>query len=75
MDYNRILDLLVALTLFLIISGMVFVLTFNSAIETIKERINDLAIECTNTPTLNSIEITYNNEIIHCLVYEKSFQT
>lgn len=72
MNFGRILDIFIALAIFAIILFIFSSIFIDSTIESVKQKLNNLTISCSESPSLNSSQIVFdNNNVIYCSVLEK----
>ena len=70
MDFELFTNQLLSIVVLILLLIGSSVLIINYAIETIKQKANNLVINCTETPIVNSTTITVFDTVVYCYLSE-----
>lgn len=65
---DRVAEVTIALLITLIFVIMVFSIFFNATLATVEQRINNLSVECSDSPSSNAIVVDLGDLTVYCLV-------
>jgi len=71
MNFEHFPAIMAAIAIALLFFAMAFTILANSTIESVKERITNLEISCSDVSKMNSAKITYKDLVIYCAIEEK----
>ena len=69
---DRVAEVTIALLIALVFFVIVLSVFMDGMIETVKEKINRLSVDCSDLPSLNASEINFNGSMVYCVVGEKT---